>query len=114
MAAKPKTEKTTRKQSAAKKGKFISTVQFVNVKKIEQKTDFMRLLTHVVRGYTKDKSVLVQAKTNANVVEYKVLNKRVALALATKAQAAFKQHHPTVTISTPNDGTFCQILVEFN
>lgn len=116
MSAKPKTSKTetsTRKVSS-KKFKEISIVQFLNVKKVERKTDLMRLLTHVIQNYTRDQSVLVQAKTTVNTIEYKVLNKRVALALATKAQAAFKQHHPTVTVTTPNDGAYCRITVEFN
>lgn len=114
MPAKPKTDKTTRKAVGRKKLKEISIVQFLNVKKVERKTELMRLLTHVVQNYTKDKSVLVQAKTTTNSIEYRVLNKRVALALATRAQAAFKQHHPTVTVSTPNDGAYCRITVEFN
>ncbi len=113
MPAKPKTDKTTRKVSS-KKFKEVSIVQFLNVKKVERKTDLMRLLTHVVQNYTRDKSVLVQAKTTTNSIEYRVLNKHVALALATKAQAAFKQHHPTVTVTTPNDGAYCRIVVEFN
>ncbi|EKD79447.1 MAG: hypothetical protein ACD_41C00070G0002 [uncultured bacterium] len=113
MPAKPKTDKTTRKVSS-QKFKEVSIVQFLNVKKVERKTDLMRLLTHVVQNYTRDKSILVQAKTTVNTIEYRVLNKRVALALATKAQAAFKQHHPTVTVTTPNDGAYCRITVEFN
>lgn len=115
MAAKPKTEKTTRKSAATgKRVKAVSIVEFLNVKKVERKTDLMRLLTHVVQNYTKDKSVLVQAKTSANTIEYRVLSKKVALALATKSQSAFKQHHPTVTVTTPNDGAYCRITVEFN
>lgn len=114
MAAKPKTDKSTRKEGSGKKFKEVSIVQFLNVKKVERKTDLMRLLTNVIQNYTKDKSVLVQAKTTANTIEYKVLNKRVALALATRAQSAFKHHHPTVTVSTPNDGAYCRIVVEFN
>lgn len=114
MPAKPKTDKSTRKERSGKKFREVSIVEFLNVKKVERKTDLMRLLTHVVQNYTRDKSVLVQAKTTANSIEYRVLNKHVALALATRAQAAFKQHHPTVTVSTPNDGAYCRITVEFN
>ena len=91
-----------------------STVRFLNVKKIERKTEFMRLLTNVVHNYTKQRSVLVHAKTSANIVEYKLRTKRVAIALAKKAQSAFKQYHPHVTITTPNDGSYCNITVEFN
>ncbi len=114
MVAKPKTVKSTRKSVPGKKFKEVSIVEFLNVKKVERKTDLMRLLTHVVQNYTKDKAVLVQAKTTVNTIEYRVLNKRVALALATHAQAAFKQHHPTVTVTTPNDSAYCRIVVEFN
>ncbi|MFA6475078.1 MAG: hypothetical protein WCV88_02635 [Patescibacteria group bacterium] len=110
----PKTDKITRKEGAQKPSRSISTVQFINVKKVEEKTDLMRLLTNIVQRYTKDKTVLVQAKTTVNTIEYKVLNRKVALALATKAQAAFKQHHPTVTIHSPNDDAYCQIVVQFN
>ncbi len=107
-----KTQRSTKKAALGSLGE--STVQFLNVKKIERKTEFMNLLTNVVHNYTKQHSVLVQAKTNANTVEYKLRTKRVAIALAKKAQSAFKQYHPHVTITTPNDGSYCHIIVEFN
>lgn len=92
----------------------ISTVKFINVKKVEKQVELLNLLTNIIKQHSKTSSVLVQAKTSANTIEYKVTRSRVAQILARSAQEAFKHNHPEITITEPNDHSFCTITVTFN
>lgn len=93
---------------------FISTVKFLNVKKVEKQIDLLNLLTHIIQLHSKTHSVLVQAKTSANIIEYRVSNRRVAITMAKHVQSAFKHNHPEVSITEPKDRTYCTITVTFN
>ncbi len=93
---------------------YISTVKFMNVKKVEKQVELLNLLTNVIKQHSKKEAVLVQAKTSANIIEYKVTRSRVAQTLARRVQEAFKHNHPEVTITEPNDGAYCTITVVFN
>lgn len=93
---------------------YVSTVKFTNVKKVEKQGELINLLTNVIKQHSKTTSVLVQAKTSANVIEYKVTRPRVAQVLARRVQTAFKHNHPEITMTEPKDRSFCTITVNFN
>lgn len=92
----------------------VSTVKFINVKKVEKQVELLNLLTNVIKQHSKKTSVLVQAKTSANIIEYKVTRAKVAQILARRVQEAFKHNHPEITLTEPNDRSFCTITVAFN
>lgn len=93
---------------------YVSTVKFLNVKKLERPAELMSLLTHIVKKHSSStKTVLVQAKTSANIVEYRLSNRRVAITMAKQVQSAFKHNHATITITEPKDRTYCTIEVVF-
>ncbi len=93
---------------------YISTVKFINVKQVEKQAELLNLLTHIIKEYSTTKSILVQAKTSANTIEYRVTKRRAAITMAKKVQAAFKHHHPVVDITEPRNRTFCNVTVTFN
>lgn len=94
---------------------YASTVKFINVKKVSPVGDLVNLLTNIIKQNSRGgQTVLVNAKTSPNVIEYSVTSKRVAVALAHRAQRAFKHYKPEVTITTPHDRLFHRITVTFN
>lgn len=93
---------------------YVSTVKFTNVKKVEKQAELLNLLTNIIKQHSKKTAVLIQAKTSANIIEYKVTRRRVAEILARKVQESFKHNHPEITITEPKDRSFCNIVVNFN
>lgn len=92
----------------------VSTVKFLNVKKVEKQVDLINLLTHIIQQHSKQQSVLVQAKTSPSTIEYSVRNRRVAITMAKHVQRAFKHHHPDIHIAETKDRRHCAVTVTFN